>query len=164
MANLTVERFDGATVLVQRSEIAKPVSRDIVALYRGQIVGDRSEGSMTWTAPGLMEQVTKPWWARIGPREEQEAPAGQQLEALRARQKANDDAEIAQMIMWIGVWRNSGGGPGPSSEQRERESRNMRCSLARDRNRRGAASDAAVADACQLPPTAAVAPKQRGRR
>ncbi len=153
-ANLAVEQFDGATVLIQRSEIATPASRDIVALYRGRIVGDRIEGSMTWTAPGMMEAITKPWWARIGTPEEQAALAAQQLEALRARQKANDAAEIAQMMMWMGILGNMGGGSQPSSErrsseQRERETRNMRCSLTRGANQRGAASSTAVADACQ---------------
>ncbi len=65
VANLTVQQFDSAWVIIRRSD-SSGSSAGLVATYSGKLKGDRIKGQVTWTWIGHWNQpVQGTWYATL---------------------------------------------------------------------------------------------------
>jgi hypothetical protein len=65
VADLVVQQFDSAWIIVRRSDPAG-ASPGLTAIYRGKLTGDRIEGTVTWTWLGHWnKQVEGTWYATM---------------------------------------------------------------------------------------------------
>lgn len=61
IANLTVERFDAGGVVIRRHDISGRTP-GFVAIYTGKIYGNRIEGDVTWSWPGVWSKSPVGKW------------------------------------------------------------------------------------------------------
>jgi hypothetical protein len=76
IANLTVQRFDSAVVVIKRIDVGGSTP-GLTAMYTGTLHGNRIEGNVTWTWPGHFKTPpTGKWSATIGEDLSAHTPAG----------------------------------------------------------------------------------------
>jgi hypothetical protein len=109
VANLSVEHFDTASVVIRRADSTGP-SAGLTAVYRGTRNGNRVGGEFTSSWPGHWNNMTGNWYATIG-------RAAQSIPTLM---RVCDPAHSCGTLTWNnghydGVW--GGGGAGPDGSQ-----------------------------------------------
>ena len=92
IADLTVQQFDPAWVIIRRTD-SSGISAGLTAVYLGKIVGNRVEGTVTWTWPGHWgnQPAKGTWYATFDDPTSSNPVPNPQERALEAVQALPDD-------------------------------------------------------------------------